>query len=116
MTTDMEDGKRWTIKAFDTSKANRKETPSMNEDVGGYENHAYSQWEQEELKARGFHWVPKDKNWFNDNYRGNQTVSIYRDGYDNHLVMLHTYYDHDGQYQEEFDHYKHLNDLIEELP
>jgi len=29
MTTDMEDGKRWTIKAFDTSKTNKKETPSM---------------------------------------------------------------------------------------
>lgn len=90
----------------------------MNEavEVGSYAENVYSKWERDELEAHGFHWVPGDKEWFNDKYRGNTTVSIHKDGADNHYVMLHTYYDWDGQYHEDYDHFKDLQDLIEELP
>ena len=39
LTSDMGKGKRWTINAFDTSKANKDETPKMKEEN---ENNGYN--------------------------------------------------------------------------
>lgn len=110
----MDDDKRWTIKAFDFKHANKKETPPLNEAVGGYENLRYSQWEQDALKREGFHWVPSDKEWYNDS-RGEGTMSVYKDSYDNHYVLRRQVFIDDYDAEDDYEHYKSLQDLINDL-
>lgn len=110
LTSDMKG--RWTIGAFQHSKANKKETPSLKED--GYMEHRYSNPEISALKHMGFHWVPKDKEWFNDS-RGRTELSVHKDMADNRIVLMTAGYDEDGQYTEDYESFKDIQELEEYL-
>jgi len=94
--------------------ANKKETPELKEDGFGYMEHRYSNPEISALKYMGFHWVPKDKEWFNDS-RGREELSVYKDADDNRFVLRTTGYDEDGQFKEEYEHFKDIQELEEYL-
>ena len=108
MTTDMDDDKRWTIKSFDFKHANKKETPPMNENVTAAQA-GFTPKEESSLEGHGFHWVPSDKEWFNDSYPDG-AKAVFKDGNE---YVVRSFLHVDGEVKEEYEHFNHFADVLD---
>lgn len=79
----------------------------------------YRQHEQDALRALGFHWMEKDKEWFSDKRcygRGNNAVFLQND-YDNlsgkeiFVFVYRQTREEDGEYKESYEYFDTIEGL-----